>query len=189
MAEPTATTGNEAESARNHFAKAMEEAKAGAQALGKEAQARAEEYRGKLTQATNEWSSEAKTRSDEARTKANDYAAEAREKASAYAADAKVKAADLANEGKARTSQAMVGLSKMIDENVHLIDEKVGPKYGDYARTASKSMQDAATKLDEKSLDDLGEDAKEFVRTSPGLAVGMAVAAGFLFGRMFKKSK
>ncbi|MEJ2408519.1 MAG: hypothetical protein P8Y58_07365 [Novosphingobium sp.] len=171
MVDPVDSTEDDTPNAKNHFTKAMEEAKAGAQAL-------AGEYKEKLSQTTGEWSGEAKSKSGEAR-----------EKASAFAADAKVKASEYANEGKARTSQAIVGLSKMIDENVALIDDKVGPKYGEYARTASKSMQDAAAKLDEKSLDELGEDAKEFVRKSPGLAVGMAVAAGFLFGRMFKKSK
>lgn len=171
MVETTAPTEDGTQNAKNHFSKAMEEAKAGAQAL-------AGEYREKMTKAKDDLSGEAKAKSGEAK-----------EKASAFAVDAKTMATTYANEGKARTSQAIVGLSRMLDENVHLIDEKVGPKYGDYARSASKSMQDAASSLDEKSLDDLGEDAKEFVRKSPGLAVGMAVAAGFLFGRVFKKSK
>lgn len=170
MVDPTAPTGDGTENAKNHFAKAMEEAKAGAQVL-------AGECREKFTQAAGEWTEEARSRSDEAMGKAN-----------AFASDAKVKAGELAQEGKARTSQAIAGLSRMMDENVHLIDEKVGARYGDYVRTASKSMQDAATRLDEKSFEELGEDAKEFVRKSPGMAVGMAVAAGFLIGRIFKKS-
>ncbi|GGB98621.1 hypothetical protein GCM10011494_16390 [Novosphingobium endophyticum] len=189
MADPTVTSGNETENARNHFSKAMEEARAGAQALGKEAQTLAEGYLGKLNETRSEWTSEARTRSTEARDKANAVATDAREKANAYAADAKTRATDFALEGKARTSQAIAGISKLIDENAGLIDEKVGAKYGDYARHASKSMQDVAAKLDEKSLDELSEDAKEFVRQSPGVAIGMAVAAGFLVGRMFKKSK
>jgi ElaB/YqjD/DUF883 family membrane-anchored ribosome-binding protein len=189
MADPTVTTGTDTENAKNHFTKAMEEAKAGAQALGKEAQTLAEGYLGKLNQTKSEWTSEARARSDEARDKASVVASEAREKAHAYADEAKAKATEFALEGKARTSQAMAGLSRLIDENAALIDEKVGAKYGEYARSASKSMQDAAARLDEKSLDELGEDAKEFVRQSPGLAIGMAVAAGFLVGRMFKKSK
>lgn len=172
MVEPTAptgaATGNGTEAAKNHFAKAMEEAKAGATAL-------AGEYRDKFSQATGEWTTEAKTRSDDAK-----------DKASAFADTAKVKATDYANEGKARTSQAIVGLSKLIDDNAGLIDDKAGTKYGDYARSASKSLQDAAAKLDEKSLDDLGEDAKEFVRKSPGLAIGLAVTAGYLFARVFR---
>lgn len=171
MVDPISSTTEENPDAKNHFSKAIEEAKAGAQAL-------AGEYREKLAKTKGEWSEEAKSKSGEAKEKAN-----------AFAVDAKVKATEYAIEGKARTSQAIAGLSKMIDENVHLIDEKVGPKYGDYARSAAKSMQDTAATLDEKSLDDLGDDAKEFVRKSPGLAVGMAVAAGFLFGRIFKKGK
>lgn len=181
MAETTANTGNEADNARNHFAKAMEEAKAGAQAL-------ADGCLDKLNQTKSEWTSEAKTRSEEAKGKASAFTADAREKASTYAAEAKTKAAEVALEGKVRTSQAMVGLSKLIDDNLGLIDENVGAKYGSYARSASQSMKDAAAKLDEKSLDELGEDAKEFVRHSPGVAIGLAVAAGFLVGRMFKKS-
>ncbi|MFD2578619.1 hypothetical protein ACFSTD_08535 [Novosphingobium colocasiae] len=37
-----------------------------------------------------------------------------------------------------------------------------------------------------KSLDELGEDAVDFVRKSPGVAIGAAIAAGFMLGRMFK---
>ena len=181
MAETTANTGNEADNARNHFAKAMEEARAGAQAL-------ADGCIDKLNQARTDWTSEAKSRSEDAKGKANAFAADAREKANAYASDARTRATEVALEGKARTSQAMAGLSKLIDDNLGLIDENVGAKYGDYARSASQSIKDAAARLDEKSLDELGEDAKEFVRQSPGLTIGMAVAAGFLVGRMFKKS-
>lgn len=181
MAETTANTGNEAENARNHFSKAMEEARAGAQAL-------ADGCLDKINQAKTEWTSEARSRSEDAKGKASAFAADAREKANTYAAEARTKATEVALEGKARTSQAIAGLSKLIDDNIGLIDQNVGAKYGDYARSASQSMKNAASRLDEKSLDELGEDAKEFVRQSPGVAIGMAVVAGFLVGRMFKKS-
>ncbi|MFC0685925.1 hypothetical protein [Novosphingobium clariflavum] len=188
MADPTTDTGNGTENAKSHFTKAMEEVRAGAAALGKEAQSAAEGYLGKLNEAKTEWSSEAKARSEDAKVKASAFAEDAKVKASAFADDAKVKAVDLANQGKARTSQAMISLSKVIDDNVGLIDDKVGPKYGDYARSAAKSVSGAATKLDEKSLDELGDEAREFVRKSPGVAIGAAIAAGFLLGRLFKKS-
>lgn len=165
----TVMSGNGAETAKTHFSKAVEEAKAAAQAL-------ACEYKDKFSQTKTELSGEAKTRSEEARTKAN-----------AFATDAKVKAGEYALEGKAKASKTIVGLSRMLDENTALIEEKAGPKFGEYARTASAKMQETAASLDEKSFEELGEDAKEFVRKSPGLAVGMAVAAGFLVGRLFKK--
>lgn len=158
--EPTAES-----EAKSHFQKAVEEAKAGAQALGKEAQGRADEYREKLNQTKDEWTSKGREKTGEARDKAYDYA----------------------NQGKAKASQAMSGLGKLVEENASAIDEKVGEKYGNYARSAAKSMQDAATRLDEKSLEDLGADAKEFVREKPALAVGLAAAAGFFLARIFRR--
>jgi len=176
--KPRKAAAEQAPPAKARFARALEEAKAGAEQLGheaqdralklgKEAQARAEEYRGKVTSASSDWLSEAKARGDQA----------------------KDVAADMAREGKAKASEAISSLGKLVADNASLVDEKVGPKYGDYARKAASTMQDTAAKLDAKELDELGEDAKEFVRKSPGLAVGMAAVAGFMLARMFKGSK
>lgn len=165
MTETTATPeSNAKDEARSHFAKAVEEAKAGAQALGKEAQGRAEAYREKFNQTADGWKTDANARSGEARERAY----------------------DMANDGKAKASQAMTSLSRMIEENAVKLDEQVGPKYGDYARSAARMVQDQANRLDEKTLDELADDARDFVRQSPGLAVGMAAAAGFIVARMFK---
>ncbi|MDG2004256.1 MAG: hypothetical protein P8J20_13080 [Novosphingobium sp.] len=151
---------------KSHFTKAMEEAKAGAQALGKEAADKAGEYREKLNQSGDEFAEQARTKSDEA----------------------KDKAYDLANEGKDKASKAMSDLGKLVEEQGDAVDDAVGDKYGEYVRTAGKSIQDTAAKLDEKSFEDMGDDAKEFVRKSPALAVGMAAAAGFLLARLFKRN-
>lgn len=164
MAESTFTDTPETSTtaAKGHFAKAVEEAKAGAQALGKEAQERADLYREKLTEKSGEWVGGAKARSGEA----------------------KDRAADLATQGKASASRAISSLGKLVDENAALIDEKIGVRYGDYARTAAQSLQDTADKLDAKDLVELGEDAKAFVRQSPGLAIGIAAAGGFILARL-----
>ncbi len=189
MADSTTDAGKGTEAAKGHFSKAMDEARAGAAALGKDAQAAAEGYIEKLNKAKGEWSEDAKVRAEEAKVKANAFADDAKEKASAFADDAKIKANEYANEGKARTSKAMMGISKLINDNVELIDEKAGAKYGDYARSASKTVSDTAAHLDEKSLEELSDEAKEWVRKSPGIAIGVAVAAGILLGRLFKSSK
>ncbi len=161
MAESTFTdTPNE--TAKGHFAKAVEEAKAGAQALGKEAQERADLYREKFNEKSGEWVGDARARSGEARERAT----------------------DLANQGKASASRAISSLGKIVEDNATLIDEKVGAKYGDYARTAARSLQETADRLDAKEVAELGEDAKEFIRTSPALAVGIAATAGFLLARL-----
>lgn len=145
--------------AKGHFAKAIEEAKAGAQALGKGAHDRADLYREKVTSTGGEWTGQAKER-----------------------------ASGLANDGKARATEAIAGLGRLVSDNASLIDEKVGAKYGDYARSAGQSIQDAASRLETKELNELAEDAKEFVRKSPGLAIGIAAVAGFVLARAFKGS-
>ncbi len=152
--------------AKQRFAKAIEEAKAGAEALGKEAQDRAGAYRAKASSQSSEWIDEAKDLGEQA----------------------KEKAFILAQEGKAKASEAISGLGKLVEDNAATIDDKVGPKYGDYARTAARSMQDAAEKIDNKDLGELGEDAKDFVRKSPGAAVAIAAAAGFVLARLFRRS-
>jgi ElaB/YqjD/DUF883 family membrane-anchored ribosome-binding protein len=154
----TANAGTEPP-AKERFAKAIEEAKAGAAALGKEAQGRADLYRDKLTSQGGELSSQVKER-----------------------------ASGLAVDGKAKASEALAGLSKLVSENAGLIDDKVGAKYGDYARSAAQSLQDVSARLDAKSLEELGDDAREFVRQSPGLAVGIAAVGGFMLARLLRGS-
>lgn len=172
MADTTETTATTAEGAgageaKARFTKALEEARAGAQALGKEAQDRADAYREKFAGASSDWAEQAKARSEEA----------------------KAKAADLATQGKTKASEGLATLGSLISDNASLLDEKVGPKYGDYARSAAQTIQETADSLNAKDFTQLGEDAKEFVRKSPGVALGMAAVAGYMVARMFKGSR
>jgi hypothetical protein len=160
------TTGTETDTSKARFSRALDEAKAGAQQLGKEAQERADLYREKLTATGSELAGEAKARAEQA----------------------KDKASGLAVEGKAKASEALGTLARLVEDNVGIVDEKVGAKYGDYARSAAKGLNDAAARLEAKDLNELGEDVKQFVRTSPGLAIGIAAAGGFLLARLFKGS-
>lgn len=152
--------------AKEKFSKAIEEAKAGAQALTRQAQDKAGEYRQKATSQGEALLGDAKE----------------------YGAQAKDKATELAREGKTKASEAISGLGQIVADSAPTIDEKLGAKYGDYARTAARTMQESAAKLEAKDLGELGNDAKEFVKKSPGLAVGLAAVAGFFFARMFRGS-
>ena len=57
--------------------------------------------------------------------------------------------------GKARTSDAIASLGKIVAENAGTIDQKLGPHYGDYARSAARSMQKTAAKIEAKDLPSL----------------------------------
>ena len=160
----TTTTPHRAE-AKSRVNAALEEAKAGAAALRAEGKERASAVRG------------------QAKGKGEDWVAEAKH----YGEDARVKGKELATEGKVKTSEGLRALSRTINENAYQVDEKLGAKYGEYARTASGALEDYAGKLDEKNVDELVEDGREFVRKSPGLAIGIAAAAGFMISRIFRR--
>mgnify|MGYP000951480368 CR=1 FL=1 len=81
---------------------------------------------------------------------------------------------------------AISSLGKIVSDNAGVIDEKLGTRYGDYARTAARSMQETAAKIEAKDLAELGEDAKEFVRKKPGVAIGIAAVVGFFVARLFR---
>lgn len=168
--EPSATaTGASARrsEAKSRFAAAVSEAKAGAAALKAEASERAGLYR------------------EQAQARSKDWAAEAK----AYGEEAKVKGKDLATQGKSKVSEGLTALGQTIADSAHVVDEKLGAKYGDYARTASRSLQETAAKLEAKSIDDLAEDGRALVRKSPGAAVGIAAVFGFLLSRLFTGSR
>lgn len=156
-------TDNRAE-AKSRFNAALEEAKAGAAALKAEAAGKAVAMREQAKGRGQDWVGEAK----------------------AYGEQAKTRAGDLAVEGKAKASDALASLGKLAADNAASIDEKFGSQYGDYARKASRSLHEVSAKLDSKSVEELGEDAREFVRKSPGTAVGLAAVAGFLIARILR---
>lgn len=158
-AAPGAT---ETVNAKGRFTKAIEEAKAGAEALKGEAIDKGAEYKAKVSETATDWVGEAKV----------------------YAGQAKEKGAALAVEGKAKASDALTSLGKVISDNAATIDEKLGVQYGDYARTAARSIQETAAKLEAKDLGELGNDVKDFVQKSPGVAIGIAAVAGFAIAKL-----
>ena len=153
--------------AKASFSRALDEAKAGARELTAAGKSRADVYRERAAAKSGDWADDAR----------------------AYGEQAKARAGELAVEGKARASDALSGLGKLVSDNAESIDDRFGTKYGDYARSASRKMQETAAKIDAKSLDEMGDDAREFVRKSPGLAVGLAAVAGFMLARLFSGSR
>lgn len=152
--------------ARSRFNAAIEEARAGVSALKSEALAKGSEYRKTATAGTADWVDEAKAVGEQARQRA----------------------AQLALDGKTRASDGLSQLGKTVSGTADTIDDKLGKQYGDYARTAARTMQEAAAKLDAKDLGELGDDARRFVKDSPGTAIGIAAIVGFFLARLFRGS-
>jgi ElaB/YqjD/DUF883 family membrane-anchored ribosome-binding protein len=111
-----------------------------------------------------------------------------RAQADEFAKQAKDAAFGAANSAKTTTGDALHGLSKLIADTAGAVDSKLGPQYGDYARKAAEAVSGAAKSLDDKDLDQLAEDARNFVRKSPAVAIGAAAIVGFVLMRMMRGS-
>jgi len=98
------------------------------------------------------------------------------------------KARDLANQGKAKAVSTLDDVVRLVDDAAGTIDKQVGDQYGDYARRAAQSLSGLASTLRNKDVDDLARDARDFVRKSPAIAIGVAAAAGFLIARIVKSA-
>ncbi len=96
------------------------------------------------------------------------------------------KARSTANDGKAKAGEAIGTLSEMIENSAKTIDENVGEKYGDYARSAADAVSSFAEKLNSKDVDAMVEDAREFVRKKPAVAIGAAAVVGLVISRLIK---
>lgn len=161
-----AAAGSGAAEAKSRFNRAIEEAKAGVAALKGEALERGNAYKAQAADKAQDWQGEARN----------------------YVDQAKEKAAALAVDGKARATVALGNVGKTLEDTAGTIDQKLGVQYGDYARSAAKSIQGAATRLEEKDLNELGEDVRSFVRKSPGTALGIAAVAGFVIARLLRSA-
>jgi ElaB/YqjD/DUF883 family membrane-anchored ribosome-binding protein len=91
-----------------------------------------------------------------------------------------------ATKGKDRATEAVGSIGKLIRDSAGTIDDNVGKQYGDYARSAADMVDGFAGKMDAKDVDTLAEDARQFVRKSPAVAIGAAAAIGFVLARLIR---
>ncbi|MFM9828136.1 MAG: hypothetical protein ACKVOB_05230 [Sphingomonas sp.] len=96
------------------------------------------------------------------------------------------KARELVSESTTRAAGALSEVSRMVHDAAETVDEKIGPQYGRYARSAAEALSNFSDTLKEKNADDLIEDARGFVRKSPAVAIGIAAALGFVVARVVK---
>ena len=130
----------------------------------------------------------AKVKADPGKTQANGVNA-MKDEFKNFKDEAGGKARDAATRGKERAAEAMGGIGKIIRESADTIDEKVGKQYGDYARSAADTVDGFADKVDGQDIDALVEDARQFIRKSPAVAIGAAAAIGFVLARVIRSGR
>lgn len=104
--------------------------------------------------------------------------------ASKYGGQAADRIRTLADTGKEKASGSLDQVSKLLTDAAGQVDEKLGAQYGDYARTAANAVQNFSSGLREKDVDELFDEARDLVRKSPAVAVGIAAALGFVVARL-----
>ncbi len=107
-----------------------------------------------------------------------------REGASKVTAKAGDQVRTFAEQGKTRASGALDQLVQTLTDAAATIDEKVGPQYGQYARSAADQVSGIADRVKAKDVDALFDDARAFVKKSPAVALGGAAAIGFVLARL-----
>ncbi|UYY78198.1 hypothetical protein [Sphingomonas sp. R1] len=109
-----------------------------------------------------------------------------REEASKYADQAKEHILGFAGTGKDRATSALDEVAEMMRTAAGDVDAKLGEQYGQYARTAADGIAGFADSLRGKDVNALLDEATEFVKKSPAIAVGTAAALGFVLARVIK---
>ncbi len=109
-----------------------------------------------------------------------------REQVTSLRSQATSRARGFADDGKARATSLLDDVSEVIDEAAQAVERKFGADYADYAHRASGAVSGFAETVRSKTVEDLIDDTRDFVRKSPGIAIGIAAVAGFMLVRLIK---
>lgn len=110
---------------------------------------------------------------------------QAREQATKLKGQATERARTAAESSKQKAVGTIDGLAQAARETADRLGEQ-NPQAAEYARKAADAITNFSRSLEQKSVDDLVDDARQLVRRSPGVAVGAAVAVGFILARFLK---
>jgi len=91
-----------------------------------------------------------------------------------------------ADGGKGRATGLLDEVSEVIKDAAKSVDERLGEDYGRYAHQAADALSGFSGRIREKSVDDILDDTRDFVRKSPAVAIGIAAVAGFALIRVIK---
>lgn len=106
-----------------------------------------------------------------------------RERLTSQAGD---RARGLVGQGLEKSSEALANVGRLIGDTATGLDDRLGNEYGDYARRAAGAIENAANSIASKDPDELIDDARTFVRNSPGVALAGAAVVGFVLARLVK---
>ncbi len=114
--------------------------------------------------------------------------AKVREEAVKLRGQATDRARTAAEQGKTRATETLDGFAQAVHEAAGSLEQQVGPQVAQYAHRAADALDNLSASLRNKSVDQLVDDATNYARRSPAIAIGAAVALGFALSRFLKAS-
>ncbi len=92
----------------------------------------------------------------------------------------------LVGEGKSQVSSTLNGVADAVRELAGKLENGGTAPLAKYVHDAADRVAGWGDMIDRKSVDELLDDTRSLVRTSPALAVGLAVAGGFVVSRIVR---
>ncbi len=92
----------------------------------------------------------------------------------------------VADDGKGKATTLLDDLAGIIEDAARSIDERQGEDYGGYAHRASTAVSGFAGRVREKTVDDIVDDTRDIVRSSPAVAIAAAAVVGFALMRVVR---
>ena len=92
------------------------------------------------------------------------------------------------NEGKAQLTSAVDGLVSAAHDIAERLHDGGAAPVADYVRKAAETVAIWSRSVDDKSLDEIADDTRAFVRGNPMLSVAIAVTGGFVLSRYLRAS-
>ena len=89
---------------------------------------------------------------------------------------------------KSRATEALGSVAAAIRQSGQPLRDNNQPMLAEYAGRAADQLEQFSTRLRDRDLTELMDDAKRFARRQPALFVGAAFAAGVLAARFLKSS-
>lgn len=109
-----------------------------------------------------------------------------REQVTSLRGQATDKLRGLADDGKDRATGLLEDIGSIIEDAAQSIDERLGQEYGEYAHRASGAVSSFAGRVRERSVEDLLDDTRSVVRSSPTVAIAAAAVVGFALMRVIR---
>jgi hypothetical protein len=113
-------------------------------------------------------------------------AGQVRDQISTLKSQAGDRARSFADDGKGQATTFLQNVAQIVADAAGSVEERLGSQYSGIGHRASTSINSLASTLDERSVDDLLDDARAFVQRSPAVAIGAAALIGFAVARVLR---